>query len=266
MKRSVRCHQPGYRQYIAVDDILKSNVASDRGDMPDKAIRCESCGLRSSEYSQTWIAGTWNPERITVGLCDDCFWREHRRHAIQTVSASGGVLALLAGFLLLLFFIGNWKSQSLRFGLTIPTMLGLSFLFWLFYGQYARSLKHKVIPSEIPDVLRRFGLVKMREAGYSQLYAETEWEQVTGKKIASILHKGPFCCRCAKPLELERQDLSDPLQRVLPMTFLGTVCKICRTVECYRCRGGVGLPCSKCGGDISPAYQKLFDADGQTGS
>jgi hypothetical protein len=136
-------------------------------------------------------------------------------------------------------------------------VLGGLFLLWLCSGPYKRSLEHKTFKSEIPKALMRFGLLKMRESGYSNLYTEAEWEQTTGRKIASVLSTAPRCYRCGNPLELGPQPLV-PLQALLPATFLGSVCKSCSAVECYKCRGGVGLACSKCGGEVMPAYQKMF--------
>ncbi len=104
--------------------------------MPDDTVRCESCGLHTVSYSYTWIAGINKPERITVGLCNDCFWREHRRHTLESLIIGGGIFALLVGFSLLLFFVGHWKSEALRFGLTIPAVLGGLFLLWLCSGPY----------------------------------------------------------------------------------------------------------------------------------
>ncbi len=85
------------------------------------------------------------------------------------------------------------------------------------------------------------------------------------KQAASVAAQHPRpaapnakCDRCGKLLELEPLDPSDALQAVLPRTYLGTICDVCSKVECYQCRGGVGRPCSWCGGHASPAYVAKF--------
>lgn len=99
----------------------------------------------------------------------------------------------------------------------------------------AETAKVSLLPALFSDCILQPFPDRIELIFHDSVYTETEWEQMTGKKIASILHKGPPCYRCANP-------------------------------ECYKCRGGVGLPCSKCGGDVSPAYQKLFSADTQSGT
>lgn len=66
----------------------------------------------------------------------------------------------------------------------------------------------------------------------------------------------PLCASCRKPLPREEPD-AVAIALGLP-AFLGTVCRTCGRIECYRCRGGVGLCCSSCGGAVSPAYDHLF--------
>ena len=75
-----------------------------------------------------------------------------------------------------------------------------------------------------------------------------------------------ICSTCGRQLDrdtaLESESRLSAPERALKLhsggLFLGTVCESCGNVECYSCRGGVGLPCSRCGGTASPAYAKLF--------
>ena len=66
---------------------------------------------------------------------------------------------------------------------------------------------------------------------------------------------GPQCSRCRTSLKLE---VSTAVPSGLPRCYLGSVCKSCGRIECYNCRGGVGLPCSSCAGEVLPAYEHLF--------
>ena len=66
---------------------------------------------------------------------------------------------------------------------------------------------------------------------------------------------GPRCSRCRTSLKLE---VSTAVPSGLPRCYLGSVCKSCGRIECYNCRGGVGLPCSSCAGEVLPAYEHLF--------
>lgn len=77
----------------------------------------------------------------------------------------------------------------------------------------------------------------------------------------TVTLSGPTCGRCKKPLTLEDEP-GDPFGRRLKQTtgscYLATVCKQCGWIECYKCRGKVGAPCSKCNGSVSPAYKRLL--------
>jgi RNase P subunit RPR2 len=69
--------------------------------------------------------------------------------------------------------------------------------------------------------------------------------------------KKPVCERCQKPLTMEDPD-AFKIQHRMPSAYLGTVCMNCGKVECYRCRGGVGLPCSWCSGEVDGAFVHHF--------
>lgn len=70
------------------------------------------------------------------------------------------------------------------------------------------------------------------------------------------------CASCGKRLPRDADRDGSAIEASLLAAsgglYLGTVCGQCGKVECYSCRGGVGLPCSGCGGHVSPAYAKLF--------
>lgn len=68
----------------------------------------------------------------------------------------------------------------------------------------------------------------------------------------------PICQRCKKRLTLEPYLPGDPFMRVTGQSYLGTVCTECGWVECYKCRGRIGAPCSKCNGSVSAAFEHLF--------
>lgn len=78
----------------------------------------------------------------------------------------------------------------------------------------------------------------------------------------AVTFSGPTCGRCKQPLTLEEDDPFDPFgQRMKQITgscYLATVCKQCGWIECYKCRGKVGAPCSKCNGSVSPAYKRVL--------
>lgn len=65
------------------------------------------------------------------------------------------------------------------------------------------------------------------------------------------------CDRCHRPLRAEDPD-PVKLRLGMPRAYLGTVCTKCGRIECYTCRGGVGLACSKCGGGVDGAFQQYF--------
>jgi hypothetical protein len=81
-----------------------------------------------------------------------------------------------------------------------------------------------------------------------------------------IKYKLPVCSNCGQDLERDRDLDQHACKRIIDRTlldvsgglYLGTVCRECGKVECYTCRGGVGLPCSACHGKVTPAYDKLF--------
>jgi hypothetical protein len=73
--------------------------------------------------------------------------------------------------------------------------------------------------------------------------------------------RGPVCAKCRRSLPLEEPDAADLAfmrHMRMPTCYLGTVCQACGKIECYSCRGGPGLPCSTCGGSVSPAYAHMF--------
>jgi hypothetical protein len=86
-------------------------------------------------------------------------------------------------------------------------------------------------------------------------------------KRKTAVKKVPICSTCGKPLprdhDLDRNFYVNSLERAIKQfsggLYLGTLCQKCGKVECYSCRGGVGLPCSACKGAVSPAYAKFFD-------
>ena len=66
-----------------------------------------------------------------------------------------------------------------------------------------------------------------------------------------------ICDRCKKPLKREDPD-PFKIKNKLPEVYLATICTQCHRVECFACRGGEGLPCSWCKGEIDGAFVHLF--------
>lgn len=108
-------------------------------------------------------------------------------------------------------------------------------------------------------------LVGMRGVSDSFISLGRCLEFIDVRKSAAILEnlrsltavKRPICERCGKPLRMEDRDQTKILIGI-PSAYLGTVCMRCNRVECYQCRGGIGLPCSRCGGEVDGAFVHHF--------
>ena len=75
---------------------------------------------------------------------------------------------------------------------------------------------------------------------------------------SGVAKLSPICGKCGKSLRMEESIPGDPTQCLTGLSYLATVCKSCGWVECYACRGKIGAACSKCGGDVTPAFERLF--------
>jgi hypothetical protein len=112
----------------------------------------------------------------------------------------------------------------------------------------------------IPALMSRLRQEQEAEQQIATIRARVEgWRALQAQVLESPLStpNAPLCAACHQPLPREGADLP-PAPPGLPPAFLGTVCRSCARIECYGCRGGVGLPCSSCGGAVSPAYHHMF--------
>ncbi len=75
----------------------------------------------------------------------------------------------------------------------------------------------------------------------------------------------PTCDKCRKPLEA--MDLGAGARMMTgnaPVLYMGVVCRACGRLECRSCKlsggGPLDAPCSWCGGQVSPAYDRQIAA------
>lgn len=160
------------------------------------------------------------------------------------------ILAWVAGLVIALV---RWKTHPkvsmlafiafavLLLQLLIDTYLNVWMPRWFVETRHLSS-------SEVGNFMSVKGIV-------SNVVRTAMWVLVITALFGWRAKSAPRCSRCGNPLTLE-DSTAVPLG--LPRSYLGTVCRPCGKIECYKCRGGVGLPCSSCAGAVLPAYQHLF--------
>jgi hypothetical protein len=136
-------------------------------------------------------------------------------------------------------------------------------------------VKDETVLTEIAETdedgwVRRAVLGMLRDHRLVGGNAKTDQEALEegGESKARKSTRPAVCSTCRKPLQRDHSldsgyglsEIERALRSYSGGLYLGTVCQQCGKVECYSCRGGVGLSCSNCGGDVSPAYSRLFDA------
>ena len=154
---------------------------------------------------------------------------------IQVIIATIGWLVwIVIGFI--------YDRSNTRFGFS--TLVGILFLWLICYG-FVRGIVLLVeSPSFVAEKLRKKKAAKAQRELLKMVLGHT-----------SVSRSTPRCSLCAEPLKLEE---SHEVPSGLPRCYLGTVCKSCGRIECYSCRGGVGLPCSLCSGSVNPVYEHLI--------